>query len=166
MLHSNVAQGCTIAYRRDIIVDYCSASNCTTIPHDWALNLLAHQCKGLYFINRELTAYRIHQNNTTGVGVSCTSVCSRKKWLENYVQFMEDARSLPLNQSAQTELMRIVEFTRDRLDWLQTKQLSMWLLCFLKHLSVVRCYFFLSFFKDLMMAIANKDSKKQIMNIR
>lgn len=157
VLYSNVAQGCTVAYRKDVVMDYCSASNCTTIAHDWALNLLAYQSKGLYFINCKLTAYRIHPNNTTGICTNCTSLYIREKWLENYVQFMEDAQLLPLNPSTQKDLVRIVKFTCDRLNWLQKRHLLTWLLYFLRNLSVVSRYFFLSYFKDLIMAIVYKD---------
>lgn len=61
----NISMGCTMAFRACIKDIYCRQSTWVA-PHDWEINRLAAATGGLYFYNRKLIWYRIHDANTTG----------------------------------------------------------------------------------------------------
>lgn len=66
MLKHNAFQGCSLVMRKSINLLF---QRCFTdeIYHDYLINLLASMQNGLYFYNRELFRYRIHEGNTVGI---------------------------------------------------------------------------------------------------
>ena len=62
----NISPGCTAAISRECKEMFLGHYS-RMCPHDWELNILASLINGLYFYNRELTDYRIHENNTIGI---------------------------------------------------------------------------------------------------
>ncbi len=66
LLIDNLAPGCALAFRREVGQAYL-ASGPHGIPHDWELNMIAAARGGLFFLNRPLVRYRLHDRNTTGL---------------------------------------------------------------------------------------------------
>lgn len=69
MLKHNAFQGCSLVIRKSINILFQS---CFTdeIYHDSLINLLASMQNGLYFYNKELFRYRIHEGNAVGINKS------------------------------------------------------------------------------------------------
>lgn len=59
--------GCTMCISKTLIplLDIIQPNS---FGHDWMLNVLASLRNGAYYIDRPLIFYRVHQNNTSGVG--------------------------------------------------------------------------------------------------
>lgn len=66
ILEKNFFPGCTLAIRRKIAQMYLEMDE-MNIPHDWLICLIASTINGLFWINRSLIKYRIHENNTLGL---------------------------------------------------------------------------------------------------
>lgn len=64
-LNHNYFQGCSLlitsSLRDEFILRFSE-----NLPHDWLLNLIASKHGGMYFYNKSLFNYRMHQNNTIG----------------------------------------------------------------------------------------------------
>lgn len=71
ILIQNFCQGCTMAIRRRLINKFLKLC-VDNIPHDWQICLLAGFYGGAYFLNTPLIEYRMHQNNTLGIGKPLT----------------------------------------------------------------------------------------------
>lgn len=155
-LYSNIAQGCAGAYRRCIIDAYCSAVDCRTMPHDWAMYLIAYQQKGLYFLDRELLLYRVHSSNTTGISDSSLSASQRIPRLVHYAQSIADAVHLPLCPEQHEEARALASFTHMRIQWLREKRLKVWISGFLQNIPILREYFFWQYMKDLVLVLLRK----------
>lgn len=76
----NISPGCTLALRKEIKDEFLKTN--IALPHDWTINLIAAQKEGLYFYNKALIYYRIHDNNTLGLKKNRTYE-SRIEILEN-----------------------------------------------------------------------------------
>lgn len=63
----NVAQGCTMMVTNELARKYLACTWLKSLPHDYALNTMAAIQNGLYFLNRELVGYRLHEANTLGL---------------------------------------------------------------------------------------------------
>ena len=66
LLYQNYAQGCTMAFKKDLRDLYLSKDD-TDLEHDWCISLLSAMKEGCYFLDEALIEYRIHQNNTIGL---------------------------------------------------------------------------------------------------
>ena len=53
LLRCNFSQGCTMAIRKNLVNEYLSVFN-KSIPHDWALNLIAASHHGCYYLDEKL----------------------------------------------------------------------------------------------------------------
>lgn len=159
-LYYNIAQGCAYAYRRNLVEMYCGVKDCWDLPHDWALNLLAYQEQGLYYLDRELLLYRIHGNNQMGVTNSHQKIYNRIPILLKYSQMIGDAVNLPISDDVKNEIRTLVEFTRIRVQWLRERRLSVWIGGFFRYFTIVRECFFLQYIKDLALVISNKDTQR------
>jgi len=62
----NISPGCTAAIAKKC-KEMFLAHYSRMCPHDWELNIFGALLNGLYFYNRELTDYRIHEDNTIGM---------------------------------------------------------------------------------------------------
>ena len=66
VVKSNISPGCTMAFRKELKAIYLSTSR-LLVPHDHELNILASIHGELYFYNKEMIKYRIHENNAIGL---------------------------------------------------------------------------------------------------
>lgn len=66
MLLHNYFQGCAMMIRKELGEDYDRRHD-FNLPHDWFLALLASVHGNLYYLDKPLFDYRIHQQNTTGL---------------------------------------------------------------------------------------------------
>ena len=66
LLTQNSFQGCALVIRQELNQRF---QECFTedLFHDWLINLLAAEQKGMYFYNKSLFLYRIHGKNTIGI---------------------------------------------------------------------------------------------------
>lgn len=155
-LYYNIAQGCACAYRRELVEQYRAAQGGQQMPHDWALNLLAYQQQGLYYLNRELLRYRIHGKNQAGVSDARKKISNRIPNLLDYARIMEDAAGLPVAEDIAGEIRLLAEFTHVRVQWLRERKLSLWLKGFFRYFPTVRGYFFKEYLKDLALVLLKK----------
>lgn len=156
ILYNNIAQGCAGAYRRKLIDAFCSTDDFGSMPHDWALNLMAHQEHGLYFLNKELLLYRIHGQNAIGLGDTGASTANRIPRLRKYAAELESALCLPIPEMAKEEIRAIVEFIDTRLAFLRSKRLSLWIMGLGRHTYVLKQYFFWQYLKDFVLVLLGK----------
>ncbi len=156
VLYSNIAQGCACAYRREIVDAYCAAQDLSKLPHDWAMNMLAHEKQGLYFVDAALLGYRIHENNTIGIQSGEQSVSHRIPLLQEYADCMADARNLPMSQESLACLTSLMELTQLRIQWLQQRKVGIWFKGFVRYFPILRRYFFLQYMKDLAVVLLGK----------
>lgn len=143
VLYANIAQGCTGAYRRSVLDLYCQVAECNIIPHDWAIHMLAYEHGELYFYNRELVDYRIHDHNTTGMTFD-----GRQAVLAKDVRCLDDAKNLPLGSSTINQLNYIADFYRHRIKWLQTSGFSVWLQGWIRYFPLLIFGFWRQYLKD------------------
>ena len=156
ILYANVAQGCTMAYRRSLVDTYCVAKNCTRMPHDWALNMMAYETRGLFFLNRELLLYRLHGNNTIGVGNKNDAIICRIPRLNDYVDEINDAQQLPLLDRTKREIRDIVKLTHARIHFLKKKQITVWLAGLMNNFLPFMRFYILQYIKDLLLVLLGK----------
>ena len=71
-----------MAFKKEIKNEFLSSN--VQIPHDWMINIISAISDGAYFYNKELILYRIHVNNTIGLGHKLTSV-ERLKTCQNEI---------------------------------------------------------------------------------
>lgn len=65
-LSGNYFQGCSLVMDR-WIKDLVLKDFDTRIPHDWLISMVAASYDGMYFYNKSLFKYRIHEQNTLGI---------------------------------------------------------------------------------------------------
>lgn len=155
-LYYNIAQGCACAYSRDLVEMYCGVKGCWVLPHDWALNLLAYQEQGLYYLDKELLLYRIHGNNQMGVTNSQEKIYNRIPILLEYAQMIGDAVNLPVSDEVKNEIRTLVAFTHIRIQWLRKKRFSVWIGGLFRYFTTVRECFFLQYIKDFALVFLKK----------
>lgn len=143
VLYRNVAQGCAGAYRRSLVKQYIESEGGAQMAHDWALNMLAHEQNGLFFLNRELLLYRLHENNATGIAVQ-----SRVDTLTRDLCALESSKNLPLSSNSMRELEEIVRFYRVRIRWLSEKRMLIWLAGLVRFFPLIIRYFWKQYLKD------------------
>mgnify|MGYP004441877309 FL=1 len=61
----NVSPGCTAAITRELAQAYMPFEE--KLPHDWALFAIAALQNGMYYLDRPLVRYRLHDSNTLGL---------------------------------------------------------------------------------------------------
>lgn len=145
VLHWNMAQGCTGAYRRSLVDDYGKSQTNGSLAHDWALHLLAYDRQGLFFWNQELVSYRIHGENATGIRGG-----SRCEILQKDKDALEDALCLPLKERSKEEIRRIADFYQCRIAWLQSRSALIWLRGWPNCLALGKGCFCLQYLKDFL----------------
>lgn len=63
----NVSPGCTLALRRSLRNQYLTTPPDMTLPHDWAMCVIAGVGNGLGYLDMPLMGYRQHSSNTLGL---------------------------------------------------------------------------------------------------
>lgn len=66
LIFHNISQGCAMAMCSEIRDEYLQCFD-ETLPHDWAINIVASRTKKCYYWNVPMFFYRIHDNNTIGL---------------------------------------------------------------------------------------------------
>lgn len=64
----NLSPGCTMAFTKEIKDIFVKVGVTKELPHDWEVNMIGSYLDSLYYYNSKLINYRIHSNNTIGVG--------------------------------------------------------------------------------------------------
>ena len=62
----NYFQGCSMVITKKLRNTF-EEKFIDTLPHDWVLNIIASAEQGMYFYNKPLFSYRIHEKNTIGL---------------------------------------------------------------------------------------------------
>lgn len=156
ILYFNMAQGCSTAYRRSLVDRYCATASCNRLSHDWALNMMAYDSGGLYFLNKELIHYRIHEHNTIGVVAAAGAITHRIPRLENYADEIVDALQLPLRETTKNDIRDIVNLTHARIAFLREKRMCVWCRGFAQHLLPLSRFFLLQYIKDLVLVLLKR----------
>lgn len=65
IIFHNFCQGCSLLINKNNIKVFLDNYNCD-IPHDWYINMIGALNNQLYFYNKPLFQYRLHQSNTIG----------------------------------------------------------------------------------------------------
>lgn len=66
IIKRNISPGCSMCISKNLRDEFVSTYN-FELPHDWFLNMIASVDKKCFFLNENLTRYRMHNNNTLGV---------------------------------------------------------------------------------------------------
>ena len=80
ILLSNVAPGCTQAFRNELVPSFLKHK--VDIPHDYTLNILAGLTDGLYYLNSPVIYYRTHGTNS--IGFPSSDICIKWRYEKNY----------------------------------------------------------------------------------
>lgn len=67
VFEKNISPGMTMAIRREIVNSYLRVSK-KTIIHDWEINCISAGQNRLFFLNKVLVYYRIHEMQTVSIG--------------------------------------------------------------------------------------------------
>lgn len=86
IISRNIAMGCTMAIRRELVSLYLRKGP-NEIPHDWEINFWAATRNGLFYLNSELTLHRIHGNNTSEMKVD--PYLSRGYRIQEYKKYIK-----------------------------------------------------------------------------
>lgn len=91
IIEKNYFPGCTMAIKKEIVAKYLELKN-VNIPHDWSMAMIAAAEGGLYWLNRVLIKYRIHDNNTLGLAAAGSKIYYIKRTLSTWGQYCIDLR--------------------------------------------------------------------------
>lgn len=130
ILRSNIAMGCTMAFRKEIKDIYIQMSS-RIAAHDWELNTIAALCDGLYYLNEELLGYRLHSNNTTGIDKFSKKILWYEKRRKNAVEMNKFISSLEAyKQLMGSNQIKVLQsktlFYQKRLELVTYKKVKNW----------------------------------------
>lgn len=139
---SNIAMGCTMAFSKDIKDIYLQNSTCKA-THDWEINAIAAISNGLYFYNKPLIQYRIHNQNTTGIDVinnndRMNNRIKNSLEIDCYLNSLSNYDVL-LNDKQREYLNKYKEFSKKRMLLLKEKQTKNWFYL-IKNLDIYKQY--------------------------
>lgn len=126
LLRSNIAQGCTMAVRKELVNEYLQVTK-GKLPHDWDLNLIASIHNGCYFYDEKLIDYRIHDANTIGLDeVDETFLENKDKrtkdrisYLESELENIEYVLNLDLTSQDRVMCLRNKRYLKDRIKYIK-----------------------------------------------
>lgn len=126
LLRSNIAQGCTMAVRKELVNEYLQVTK-SKLPHDWDLNLIASIHNGCYFYDEKLIDYRIHDANTIGLDeVDETFLENKDKrtkdrisYLESELENIEYALNLDLTSQDRDMCLRNKKYLKNRIKYIK-----------------------------------------------
>lgn len=130
LLKSNIAQGCTMAVRKELVKEYLQATK-SKLPHDWDLNLIASIHNGCYFYDEKLIDYRIHDANTIGLDeVDQTFLENKDKRTKDRISYLkselgnvEYALDLDLISQDYNMCLRNKKYLNDRIKYIEAKKI-------------------------------------------
>lgn len=149
VLVSNISQGCTTAYRKQVVKKYCACKEKCIMPHDWAMNIIAENNNGLFFINRELISYRLHNNNAIGIMKGITTRQERIEELTKYKRMIIEAKELYVTGVETNELDNIIKLINKRINSLKKSSVLWWALNGIINFRVIVKLFLFSYIRDL-----------------
>ncbi len=123
LIKENFAQGCCLAVTKEIVYDYQTGEN-NDLPHDWYLLLLATSQESCFFYNEALIHYRIHQNNTIGLGSVITNerVQSRSHRVNNRLQVLIEEQNIFKSISDYQKITRENKYIYEQhAEWMQLR---------------------------------------------
>ena len=85
VLYENVSPGCTTALR-STLKDEAKKINEKMYVHDWFYTILAANQNGLFFYDKSLIKYRVHQSNTVGMNISFLQKLKKQRYLKDEKQ--------------------------------------------------------------------------------
>ena len=130
LLKSNIAQGCTMAVRKELVKEYLQVTK-SKLPHDWDLNLIASIHNGCYFYDEKLIDYRIHDANTIGLDeVDQTFLENKDKRTKDRISYLkselgnvEYALGLDLTSQDHKMCLRNKKYLNDRIKYIEAKKI-------------------------------------------
>ena len=129
LLKSNIAQGCTMAVRKELVKEYLQVTK-SKLPHDWDLNLIASIHNGCYFYDEKLIDYRIHDANTIGDEVDQTFLENKDKRTKDRISYLkselgnvEYALGLDLTSQDHNMCLRNKKYLNDRIKYIEAKKI-------------------------------------------
>ncbi len=130
LLKSNIAQGCTMAIRKELVKEYLQVTK-SKLPHDWDLNLIASIHNGCYFYDEKLIDYRIHDANTIGLDeVDQTFLENKDKRTKDRISYLkselgnvEYALGLDLTSQDHNMCLRNKKYLNDRIKYIEAKKI-------------------------------------------
>lgn len=139
LLRCNFSQGCAMAIRKELVKEYLDKFN-KSIPHDWALNLIAASHHGCYYLDEKLIEYRIHNDNTIGLDFIEDSMLDEKsKRTKNRLLYLEaelDKTEFILNFNLRTDdknmCLENKQYLKNRISFLKGKKLLKLCIYFVK----------------------------------
>ena len=155
ILCGNVAPGCTCAYRKKLVEEYLGREDAGGLPHDWALNFLAFEQKGLFFLNHHLTSYRITGKNTIGA-LSEEDTCRKRK--STLLELSENMQQVAMLSEEKQKYLQCAEFTAHRAKVAETGEIRLFLQGLSRYSPVLSPGRFLQYAKDY--AVGRKLKKR------
>lgn len=138
----NITPGCTCALASKLRDIYISGED-MALPHDWALALIAACKNGLYYYDVVTTKYRLHENNTIGLGHVNDYTKRVNNVCKNYVEKCEEEKIIQQYSDTNVYALAISEI-RDifglRQEYLKTGQLHIFFMAFYKSLKYGKLY--------------------------
>lgn len=120
----NISPGCTCAFSFKIKNEIIRRNY--KLPHDWQITLTGALLEGLYYLDIVTTKYRIHSNNTIGLGHK-QSYEQRKKVCINDLRQKEEMKKIADNLNASDKqkkyINKIIRIFEIRKQLMQTKKI-------------------------------------------
>lgn len=158
IIEKNYMPGCTLAFRAEIAKEYIDSGN-EYVQHDWAVELLGSIHGGLYWYSSELVDYRLHENNTVGLG-KVTQNCFRyaqatiRTWKEylkslyHRTQFLKNAEI-----SITAENWEHINFNEERCMAVKKRSLGAYIKNLLKNRKLLHFYDNRGIFLDILVIL-------------
>lgn len=130
IMRNNISPGCTMAIKKELR-DKLSELYQAEMPHDWYLNLMAALEHGCFFLNEQLTGYRLHENNTLGASTDnrWTKILARFDMSEKIAEQQGNLVALnnlgkALSQVEPSEVAYLNEYYTTRVNFYQRPSLK------------------------------------------
>lgn len=107
--------GMAMAIRKELADKVILMEAAKMIPHDWLLNEEAAYENGMYFYDKSLTRYRIHNNNTVGIavnGINRQSTDKREKLIDDMEKSLQTIKMQ--HEDKRKYLNKAIAFQRTR----------------------------------------------------
>lgn len=119
----NFCPGCCIAFKNDLKKDILDSLN--KAPHDYLIAFLYATKKNLYFYNKPLIKYRLHNNNAIGLPKVVNFETRKKLVLKDFSDKKElfDYVSIYLNKKEKRKIERILKMFLKRYNYFCEKKI-------------------------------------------
>ena len=166
ILEKNFFPGCAMAFSSAIAKEYLRSKN-TELEHDWAIAVLGGIYHSLYWYNRELVSYRIHEKNTVGLhritdNIFKYAVATIRKW-DEYLEHLEDRLSFVWKRQEllTQEQKRHCSFLMRRCKYVKARDLKTFLRTLFYYRDILKKYDVRAFALDILMICFSPDKKDE-----